>query len=777
MVAPIVLGRDDAGNAVLLNYDQRERSTYMVGIQGSGKSTALLRIGLHDLEQGHGVCVITPDGDFIEDFLKRIPSNTTKRVILFDPTDTDCPFGLNVFTCDDPTDDLLVGKIAWDVVTKTFNLLWADSWGPQMEQVMRMVSLTITRCQAMPEDQRPTLIEFSSILRKPELRAKYVRFLQEHFGSRDEHILEQWDEYEQFNDRQRIERIQSTLNKTDKFAEHPTLRNIFGQATSKLNLRRIMDEGKVLLVDLSKGRIGEENSRLIGSVLVGQFYLAAISRGDVAKESRQPFHLIVDEFQNYANAAFFELQEQARKYAIDTVIAHQNLSQLSEVMQDRALGAGNKIVLHVTGKDAERLSGEFDATPPPPTVSTVKPKHLLSATPFTDLQRHSGMERHVAELVMDLDRGAESLLYDLGWAVQGEKNERARNRFVRFLNAYLLDVMIEANELREILSEDELTKIISPEGLPPYPRRRLFPFDLEKMLTPPGLKPYFPYAKEPLIPIAESFPARLFTRYAVFEAGDPDGVEFLFWDGSGDCLDYSPWGLWGRVGDKEGEYDVTRDDDTLVRIGWRERTPTLPSEFWGLYDHFAALINETTYGKRHSAILSYFHSEYLREHERREYKKVLDNYRTAEKSHATEKLILDTWYTRNHRVADTNIQFVESIILLARELAKHPIYQPSVYYEEIHEKPRTFADVRNEIANLLQQQEKYHAWLKGADGKEFRAIALADAPPVNPHWKRGKEQIKVRSREEYGRNRQEVEAQIRARRGAVFSSEDIPPER
>lgn len=247
MATPIMLGKDYAGKKVILDYDLRQQSTYMVGIQGSGKSTVLLRLGLHDLEQGHGVCVITPDGDFINDFIKRIPSDKVQHVILFDPTDTDFPFGLNVFACDDPADDLLVSKIAWDVVTKTFELLWADSWGERMDQVMRMVSYTITRCQGMPEGERPTLTEFSSILRKPELREKYVGHLREQFGSRDWMVLEQWDEYEKLQDRERTERVQSTLNKTDKFAEHPTLANIFGQGTNSLNLRDIMDRGDVLI--------------------------------------------------------------------------------------------------------------------------------------------------------------------------------------------------------------------------------------------------------------------------------------------------------------------------------------------------------------------------------------------------------------------------------------------------------------------------------------------------------------------------------------------------
>ncbi|MCL4247390.1 MAG: TraM recognition domain-containing protein [Anaerolineae bacterium] len=398
-----ILGKDERGNIVALPPDARKQGTHMLGIQGTGKTTLLLRMALEDIAANEGVCVITPHGDLIQDLLARIPKQRSQDIIVWDPSDMARPFGFNIFACDNPADDALVSRIANDVVVKTFELLWGDSWGAQMDEVMRVVSATITRCQGMPEAERPTLTDFSRFIRMKVFRQRYLDYLWSNYPVQAAGQLDWWDDLEAVSDHERRERVRSTLNKANRFSEQPMLRNIFGQPTSSFNLRRVMDEGKILLVDLTKARLGIDDSRILGAVLVGQFYLAALSREDIPQETRRPFHLIVDEFQNFASTAFFELFEEARKYAIDLVIAHQNLTQLTEKMRERALSAGCKVVFRVNGSDADRLKKEFRVTDADRRIKGEHVRRDISIDPWRDLKRGSHKNPRVRELVRELE--------------------------------------------------------------------------------------------------------------------------------------------------------------------------------------------------------------------------------------------------------------------------------------------------------------------------------------------------------------------------------------
>lgn len=500
---------------------------------------------------------------------------------------------------------------------------------------------------------------------------------------------------------------------------------------------------------------------------MGQFYLAAISRGELQKKKRRPFHLIVDEFQNYANDAFFQLHEEARKYAIDTVIAHQNLSQISEAMQDRALGAGNKIVLRVTGKDADRLSGEFDATPPPAKTSAVKPIQMLSAVPYTDLKRHSGMSTDVMRWVRDIEKFIERNAYR-----DKEEPTKRSTWFLELmediLNRYLRDVMEAEDDCWGIW------ELLSLKGIASY-----FKVDFEKT----NVKVNF----------LSRLPVRFITVYGYSREGFEydykpsqedliERVEFLFWDGENKNNPFqSDWGCHNVV---QGCDDTLEfyEPDCILSVGVRDRDCATASEMKREHDYFFEQITQGNYANRHRLILQYLDKvdglfSYPADHSRR-YEKIRANYATIKKSQATEQFILESWQEQNRSKAEANERLVVGpISMLARELRAHPIYQPSAYYEAVQETVRTYADVQNEISNSLRKQKKYDAWIVCADGSEFRDIHLETPPATNPHWKRNIQTINSRSRDEFGRRRQEVEVHIQARRKAILSSQDIPPER
>lgn len=702
MAREFVLGTVN-GERVLFDYEARKRSTYVVGIQGTGKTTQLLRLAVHDMQQGHGVCIISPHGDLIEDFLARVPNGSANRVIVFDPSEMKRPFGFNLFACADPNDDLLVSRIALDVVFKTFELLWKDSWGAQMEQVLRIGCQTITRCQGMPPEERPTLIDFSPLLRNVAFRQRYLDYMRRDFPNQTAPLLDWWDWYEARKPDERADMIRSTLNKTDKFAEQPTLANIFGQPTNSLDLRQIMDEGRILLVDLSKGRLGLESSNLLGAVLVGQFYLAALSRSGQLR----PFHLIVDEFQNFANDAFFELHEEARKYGVDTVIAHQNLSQIPQNMQDRALGAGNKIVFKVSGKDAQRLAGEFDATPPPPEVSTQRPQHDLSATPWTELRRGGGQSGEVARLVATISQNFEDIAprdrwkpHDLiDYPLYANDVERALNMYLRGR----MDATISGGiGWTAIEFWDFVPRHIPKHSYGSY---KGFSFHLGQMHI--DLLYLAGWAGGAIVPLTEYHRKQYRTvneatlRYNYFRQS---------------ILRHEP---------------VER---LLAYIEWVEtqRLTTTKKANWPVEK------------KRYLAQLK-------------------QNAGTAFRQ---ELETIDGWYAHVLTIGAENETLLKPILRLGDILAESPIYSPSVYLEMVYEKPRTFDDVRNEAGNALKQQPPYHAWVVTADGREYRNVETWKPTQKEQNWQQCAENIRKQSLAQYGRDRTTVEQMIMARRSS-----------
>lgn len=364
------------GSLVCLTDEARSLGTYVIGTTGTGKSTFLKSLILQDIHAGHGVCVLDPHGDLIDDILPGVPWSRRDDVILFEPSEVRRPFGLNLFTCDraDPRQRDLVTSTIVDTLYKLF----AYSWGPRMEDLLRHSIQTLLH---VPNS---TFLELLLLLTNHEHRARlrasaceadpilkhyweqqfpesYPETVKVPDKASGRHIAQPTGKWKNPNDQ--IELVGSTLNKIGRFLVNPVVRNIIAQPQSTINFRQVMDEGKVLLINLSKGDLGPDNSSFLGSVLVNQLLLAALSRRDLPLEERRPFHLYVDEYQNFATESFPQLQSEARKFGITTTVAHQYRDQLDDNNKGSTLNVANLVVFRVSGKDALELAGQFDNTP------------------------------------------------------------------------------------------------------------------------------------------------------------------------------------------------------------------------------------------------------------------------------------------------------------------------------------------------------------------------------------------------------------------------------
>jgi len=323
----------------------RRHHMYLVGKTGTGKSTMLENMIYQDVKAGRGLAVIDPHGDLAEKVLNFIPSYRVNDTIYFNPADIDYPIAFNVLEHVDPSQRHLVasGLIA------VFKKLWADSWGPRLEYVLRNAIL------ALLEYPGSTLLGIMRILSDKDFRKRVVTHLT------DPVVRSFWvDEFSRYPDRFQVEAISPIQNKVGQFLSTSLIRNIIGQVKSKINLREIMDEEKILILNLSKGRIGEDASALIGAMMITKIQLAAMSRIDLPESQRKDFYLYVDEFQNFATEAFVNILSEARKYHLGLILAHQYIDQLDTKVRSAILGnVGTIVCFRVGPEDAEFLSKEF----------------------------------------------------------------------------------------------------------------------------------------------------------------------------------------------------------------------------------------------------------------------------------------------------------------------------------------------------------------------------------------------------------------------------------
>jgi hypothetical protein len=351
---PVTLGSDvKDGKPVPLSLDERRQGTYIIGTTGTGKSSLLGNLIYQDMREDRksGLCFIDPHGDLVDMLIGMVPKNRIEDVYYLNPMDDQWPFGLNLLECNtkDPR------QVQWVVSTVmvTLQRLFFYSWGVRLEHVLRHALLTALSLSD------PTFIELYLLLTNDSFRKKVLQRI-------DDPILTQfWDNFPE-KQKNQDELVGSTINKISPFITDIGMRNIIGQAKNTVSLSEVMNEGKILLVNLSKGDLGEANSALLGAVLVNQVLIAAMQRRATPEHDRLPFHLFVDEFQNFATSSFAILQSEARKYAVDVVVAHQYRDQLDDLSKGSTLNVGNLVVFRVSGRDSYSLASQFDNTPPPP---------------------------------------------------------------------------------------------------------------------------------------------------------------------------------------------------------------------------------------------------------------------------------------------------------------------------------------------------------------------------------------------------------------------------
>ena len=325
----------------------RSRHIYIIGQTGSGKSGLLTLFGLSDIYHNQGYCIIDPHGDLAMDNLKFVPESRIKDVVYFNPADTQYPMAFNPLEVDDPTRKPNISSEVIGVLKRMFG----DSWGPRLEHILRYTLL------ALLDRPNSTLLDISRMLTDADFRKETLNYCQ------DVTVLQFWKkEFGSWSDKQVTESVAPVLNKVGAFTANPIVRNIIGQPKSSFNIRQIMDEGKILVVNLSKGLIGEDNAGLLGSFLVTKVQLAAMSRSDIENiEDRRPFYLYVDEFQNFATDSFSVILSEARKYGLNLTVANQYTSQMTENVRDAVFGnVGTTISFRVSADDAPVLAKQFE---------------------------------------------------------------------------------------------------------------------------------------------------------------------------------------------------------------------------------------------------------------------------------------------------------------------------------------------------------------------------------------------------------------------------------
>lgn len=314
---------------------------------------------------GNGLCLLDPHGDLVDTVMEHIPTNRINDVILFDVSDTDFPIGFNLLQY--KTEDEKIRIVSG--VVSAFYKLFANSWGPRLEYILRNVLLSVV------EYPNATLMHILRVLIDANFRTEVISHI------KDAMVLKfRESEFNKRTDKQREEAVGPITNKVGQFLSSSIVRNIFGQPRTKLNIRQAMDEGKIILVNLSKGKIGEDNAAMIGSLLVTKFQIDAMSRADTPMHLRRDFYLYIDEFQNFATGSFAVILSEARKYKLSLIVANQYTSQLLPEIKDAIFGNIGTIISFTIGyEDAVAMSSQFKEM-----VST---NDLISLPKFTAYTR------------------------------------------------------------------------------------------------------------------------------------------------------------------------------------------------------------------------------------------------------------------------------------------------------------------------------------------------------------------------------------------------------
>ena len=324
----------------------RGRHIYVLGQTGTGKSKLLELLTLSDIYYDQGFAVIDPHGDYATSMLSFIPDRRIDDVVYFNPADTAYPIGFNPLEVTDPSLKNHISSELVGVMKRMF-----DSWGPRLEYILRYTLL------ALLDYPNSTMLDITRMLTEKDFRNEVISYCE------DVVVKNFWTtEFASWNEKFATEAVAPVLNKVGAFTANPMIRNIIGQPKGSFNIREIMDQGKILIVNLSRGLVGEDNAAILGAMMVTKIQLAAMSRADIPKmEDRKPFYLYVDEFQNFATDSFAVILSEARKYGLNLVVANQYISQMEQVVRDAVFGnVGSIISGRVSPDDAPFLTKYFE---------------------------------------------------------------------------------------------------------------------------------------------------------------------------------------------------------------------------------------------------------------------------------------------------------------------------------------------------------------------------------------------------------------------------------
>lgn len=412
---------------IYMNLNDRRRHTYIIGKTGTGKSEFLKDMALQDIEAGHGVAVIDPHGDLVEDILQLMPPERAEDVIYFNPSDLERPMGMNIMEADSEEQMHFVASSIIGLMYKLYDPHRTGIVGPRFEHAIRNAMLTI---MSKPGG---TFIELVRVLTDPEFVKEYLPYV------KDGMVKRYWtDQIANTSDFHKSEVLDYIVSKFGRFVTNRTMRNIIGQPASAFDFREAMDEKKIILCNLSKGILGEEDAKFLGLILVPKILTAAMSRQNVPMEKRNDFFLYVDEFQNFATEDFAAILSEARKYRLNLIVANQFIGQIDEEIKNAVFGnVGTMISFRVGVTDANFMQHEFAPTFTETDLANVEKYHAyvktivdnepvsaFSMSLYKDMKmQEAKMNEKMAEMIKQLSR----LKYGKDREViEAEINERAK---------------------------------------------------------------------------------------------------------------------------------------------------------------------------------------------------------------------------------------------------------------------------------------------------------------------------------------------------------------